>query len=322
LIKQKLDVKKKSVWWRLVVALGSIALIIWIISEQNWAPILSTIKDGRGLLFLTFCITVYFCGQIFAAWRWLILLRVETPQFKYRDSLGITLISSFISNFLPTSTGGDIFRVLYLKDRKVASSIAVVLLDRLISAFSMAILLPFSILALTVLYDKGSFYTFQLIRQNGTLSLVFLGGRFNNLRGKIKAWLTEFSYHITDWKKCKWQIVWGVILSLLSNLCGWITVWLIAGKIGITIELWKVIAAAIPIYFAGMIPISINGIGVQEFLYIGTFGIFGVSSAEAAMLGILIRLLYLLSVLPGGILIIINPSIRTRIFHPGVNTNI
>ena len=311
--------KKKTIWWRWIIALGSIVLILWLITKQDWSPILLALSDTRGNKYLILSLPVFFCGQIFAGLRWLILLRIENPGFSFIESLRITLIGSFISNFLPTSTGGDVLRIICLTDRKPSSRVAIVLLDRLISVFSVIILIPFSILALTLYDIKGTYRTLKLTRQIGLFSLVIFGGRFTNIRIKINSWVKEFSSHISEWKKCKWQIFWGIILSLLSNSCGWIGVWLIARGLSINIELWQVIAAGVPIYFAGMLPISINGIGVQEFLYIGIYSIYGVSTSAAILLGLFTRLVYLISVVPGGIWLIINPSLRTQIFHTGEN---
>jgi hypothetical protein len=311
--------KKKTLWWRWIIALGSIVLILWIVTKQDWSPILAALSDTRGSKFLILSLPVFFFGQIFAGWRWLNLLRIENPDFSYIESLRITLIGSFISNFLPTSTGGDVVRIICLTDRKPTSRVAVVLLDRLISVFSVIFLIPFSILALTLHGVNGTNRTLQTTGQNGLLSSVLISSRFRELWVRIKSWIAELTSHIVEWKKSKWQIFWGIILSLLSNTSGWLAVWLIARGLNIDIELWQVIAAGVPIYFAGMLPISINGIGVQEFLYIGIYSIYSVPTSAAIMLGVLTRLVYLLSVVPGGIWLMINPSLRTQIFHPEKN---
>jgi glycosyltransferase 2 family protein len=308
--------KKKTLWWRWIIALGSIVLILWIVSRQDWSPILSALRDPSGSKYLVLSIPVFFCGQIFACLRWLILLRIENPDFSFIESLRITLIGSFSSNFLPTSTGGDVVRIICLTDRKPTSRVAVILLDRLISVFSVILLLPFSIPVLILHNINGTSHTLLVTGQNGLLSFFVISSRLRNLLNKVKLWAAEIISHIAEWKKSKFQIFWGIVLSLLSNTSGWLAVWLIARGLNVNIELWQVIAAGVPIYFAGMLPISINGIGVQEFLYIGIFSIYNVPTSAAIMIGILTRLVYLLSVLPGGIWLMINPSLRTRIFHP------
>lgn len=308
---------KRTFWWRWLIALGSTALILWLVTKQDWSPILSALKDPQGSKYIFFSLPVFFSGQIFSALRWLLLLRIENPGFSFLESFRITLLGSFVSNFLPTSTGGDVLRVFSLTDRKSSSGVAVVLLDRLISVFSVVLLLPFSILALTANNTNGTSHTLNVAGQIGFSSIGYFGGWFNRLRTKIRSWMTELSSHVSEWKNYKKQIFWGIILSLLSNSCGWMAVWMIARGLNINIELWQVIAAGVPIYFAGMLPISINGIGVQEFLYIGVYSIFDVSTSAAIMVGILTRLVYLLSVLPGGIWLIINPSLRARILNQG-----
>jgi hypothetical protein len=87
-----------------------------------------------------------------------------------------------------------------------------------------------------------------------------------------------------------------------------------------TITWWAVAGLWIFNYYITLLPVSINGLGVQELsiAYIYTqFG--GVSSDSALVMAIIIRLLYMLASLPGAFALqeIINSGIGENAGHAG-----
>src|SRR5262249_6622771 len=91
---------------------------------------------------------------------------------------------------------------------------------------------------------------------------------------------------------CTWGHVFCTCLALavlISALGGHISFWLIVG-------LWSIA------YFVTLVPISINGYGVQELSLTLLFSrVGGLSAAVGLTLAVLIRVFYMLASLPGAV---------------------
>ena len=73
--------------------------------------------------------------EVFAAFRWQILLRVQKIRLSFPRVAGLFLIGMFYNQFLPGGTGGDIIKsYLLLKETpdKKAGALLAVVFDRLI----------------------------------------------------------------------------------------------------------------------------------------------------------------------------------------------
>ena len=73
------------------------------------------------------------------------------------------------------------------------------------------------------------------------------------------------------------------------------------------------VAVFVPlISLAGMLPVSVNGLGVREALYILLFGRIGVPAESAVSLALLYLAVTLLASLPGGLVVLDATSASTR----------
>jgi hypothetical protein len=88
------------------------------------------------------------------------------------------------------------------------------------------------------------------------------------------------------------------IVSILPNLLG---TWWMAGDIGVKINLVEVTAVYVVIYFVTLLPISLNGLGVQEVTTAYLYQSLGATQAQAAALAVLLRFIIWLTSLPGAI---------------------
>src|SRR6202011_5266892 len=80
-------------------------------------------------------ILAYMLVEVFAAFRWQILLRVQKIRLSFPRVAGLFLIGMFYNQFLPGGTGGDIIKsYLLLKETpdKKAGALLAVVFDRLI----------------------------------------------------------------------------------------------------------------------------------------------------------------------------------------------
>ena len=275
---------------RILAALLTIVLMSWVIWKQDWRALVVLATTARGLGFLAASIGFAILGQMFASWRWMTLLREHNRAFPFFRAVKLTFISSFASLVLPTTTGGDIVRIVGVDDRDGPARVSVVAIDRIVSLASMLSLLPFAILSLGW--------------KNLLVSSFFVSG---------KKFLNDLWDEVLRWRKHPLALAAAFVLSLASFAAGWGSAWALCLGLGINVTYQNVVASGVWIYLIGILPISINGLGLQEAGYVYLYGLLGVAAGPAATLGLLVRLVYTIAVLPGGVWLAIDPDLRARI---------
>ncbi len=87
-------------------------------------------------------------------------------------------------------------------------------------------------------------------------------------------------------------------------LCTFSTVWLLLRGMGEDIPFWLVMGLWSATYFVTLLPISINGLGVQElamtYFYVS---IGGISASSGLTLALMMRVLQMIASLPGAFFI-------------------
>ncbi len=84
--------------------------------------------------------------------------------------------------------------------------------------------------------------------------------------------------------------------SIVPNL---LATWLAAQYLGIRVSLWGVTAIYVVLYFVTLLPVSLNGLGVQEISTVALYVSLGASPSQAAALAILLRFAIWITTLPG-----------------------
>jgi uncharacterized membrane protein YbhN (UPF0104 family) len=88
------------------------------------------------------------------------------------------------------------------------------------------------------------------------------------------------------------------IASILPNLLG---TWIIVRDMDIKVNLAQVTGIYVVLYFVTLLPISLNGLGVQEVTTAYLYQSLGATQAQAAALAVLMRFAIWLTSLPGAI---------------------
>jgi uncharacterized membrane protein YbhN (UPF0104 family) len=273
---------------RFVGTLLAIGLIVLLVRGQGWDEIIAAFKQisfSQILFAFLFILLSRFCVIL----RWYILLRSGGVRVSFSEALALTFTGLFSSNFLPTTIGGDVVRLAGAMqmgyDRAV--SLASLVADRLIGAFSMLFVLPFGLIP-----------AWHVLVPASAVSTLALPPIFQRGWDFIKRTLQTFSL----WLRKPWALVaalvctWGHVLFtclaiaiLVSGLGGHMTFWLIVG-------LWSMA------YFVTLVPISINGYGVQELSLTFLFSrVGGISTAVGLTLAVMIRVFYMVASLPGAV---------------------
>ncbi len=113
----------------------TVAMLIWVFHDPNQRAKMAEALRTADYRWVGAGILAYVLVEVFAAFRWQILLRVQKIRLSFTRIAGLFLIGMFYNQFLPGGTGGDIIKsYLLLKETpdKKAGALLAVVFDRLI----------------------------------------------------------------------------------------------------------------------------------------------------------------------------------------------
>jgi uncharacterized membrane protein YbhN (UPF0104 family) len=276
----------------------SLALMIYLLSKQGWAEIWRSIQSIPWAYFVI-ALVLMLISRLTVVGRWYALLRGAEQKISIRDTLWLVFAGLFATNFLPTTIGGDVIRLAGAVKRKLDPPVvtASLLADRLIGVVGMTTLLPVGLPYLLTVHETGFI-------QEPLSAMAALG-----FRGKVSSWYSKglnFARSTMNalaiWLKRPSALIKALLWTYGHQVALFTTIWVLFMGMHQAISWWVVAGLWIFNYYITLLPVSINGLGVQELsiAYIYTqFG--GVSSDSALVMAIIIRLLYMLASLPGAL---------------------
>lgn len=280
--------ENRTLLLRLLGTVVAIVPIVLLIREEGWAKLADSFRQISPLNFLL-ALGALLISRVFVIARWHILLQSGGVRIPFRRSAELTLMGLFASNFLPTTVGGDVVRLAGVMqmgyDRAV--SLASIAADRLVGLAGMLFAVPFG---LPPAWESLQ----QILALQPLALLVSLQRPFRFARRTLQTfsiWLHQpkalFASLLCTWGNMLFIFI--AIYFLVQGLGSHVSFWLIAGLYSLS-------------YLVTLIPISINGFGLQElsvtylFLHVGNL-----SAATSLSLAVLIRIIWMLASLPGAV---------------------
>ena len=268
-------------------------LLIYLLSQQGWSEIAGAAHQIAWWRFVL-AILLVMISRFAVAGRWHVLMHSAGTSITPRQSIRLTFAMLFSSNFLPTTIGGDVVRLAgaIRLGFDQAVSLASLVADRLVGLTGMAMALPFGLPAYIHHLNSPSAVTLAAIPW------------FNPLADRIRGFLQQLLQTLQVWLKQPRSLLGSLGFTWVHMLCTFCAVSLLLGGMGEHISFWLVMGLWSAMYFVTLLPISINGLGVQElimaFLYV-TFG--GISKSSGFTLAVLWRILQVVASLPGALFI-------------------
>ncbi len=330
------SVREKLPWrkvWLAARLLVSVGLVVWLALTFDWRATwqaMSTISLG-GLVALVLGLLL---NRLIAFYRFWVLLRREGAAIDLGTVLRISFLAVFAGNFLPTTVGGDLAKIGWLAalSRRPGGSAGMptrltllrmafwTLFDRLSNMLAVGLLAPFCLLLPLVqeasargLGGRKPDLLFAWLVFGGLCLVAGLAlgagrGRASQPPGEtapVEQPEAGRLKKVRDW----WltllarRRLFGLLalLSFLSIAPNLLATWLAARELGMNVALWGVTAVYVVLYFVTLLPVSINGLGLQEVSTIALYGSLGATAPQAAALAILLRFAIWVTTLPGAI---------------------
>lgn len=305
---------QKSKWKfliRLVGTIFSIVLLIFLFSSVGTEELMSSLrKISSGTILLI--VALIFVSRLATFARWHSLLQIESVKVNWKDSLRLTFAGLFAANFLPTTIGGDVVRLAGAMRLGIGGSLAAasLMVDRLIGMAGMAIVAPLGLVPVLTNLNKFSDDSSQL--------LVLQGGSFGNNKIilKIRAMIRKVFSSFSFWYHHPRFLLIALFFTFIHMLATFLIVYVLVVGMNDTISFWKIAGLWSLTYFITLIPISINGLGLQEVSFINLFTLFGgLSDSTGLSIALIMRVLMLLASVPGAFFVssIISGDTYTKI---------
>ena len=259
------------------------------------------------------------------SWKWGMLLKADGIAIPLRSLMCSHLIGTFFNLFLPSSIGGDAYRVVDVGRRAGAGakSFAAVFAERLMGFLALALWgLLFSAIGWSRLPDKRILFlpviVFGLmggmvfaVVQRTWLVAVWQAFRLNRLH-KLDAFLHRFLDSLAGYHADRRLIAVVFGLSLAFQMIAIATIFCISRALHWDAS-FVYFCIFVPLITLGeALPISIFGIGVRDGLYVFFFAQAGVAREPALALALVYVLITIVYSLLGGVLFLLRRPASVR----------
>lgn len=290
---------------KLLVTLALIGLVVGNINFQTvWARL-----GNVDYAMMSMVVAVLAIVPVLHALRWWLLLRVSGHALGFFRALRAVMIGYFFNQTLPTSVGGDAYRVWYAyrAGMHLGEAFSSVIVDRLIALMALLVICAFGMPWIFNLIGGGrASWAIVMLIVSGMagLGLVLLLERlpeqWNHWRvvrglvrlgGQLRNVLANFRIAVAT-----------IAISALGHFIAAMLVALIGFAVRIPLNLTDCLLLVPLVMLVAMVPISVAGWGVREGAMVVAFGFIGIAPSDAFLLSLLFGLTLLVASLPGGVL--------------------
>ncbi len=232
----------------------------------------------------------YFIGAI----RWGILLDGDAPPFL--TLLKFYYLGGFFNNFMPSSVGGDAYKMYRLGDElgDGVRGVAATFMDRFVGLFALFCLSSFGLISFLGIRGLGVFLAFIVLAGFGLWFLKFAASWHPKLG--------EFKVMIYAYRNKYSVLLKAFLLSFGVQLCSVGAQLLAFRALGLYPPLGKAIFVLPLINFVAFLPISFNGLGVQDILFSRAFPLLGVAGESAVAASLVYHAMRFVVSLIGGLI--------------------
>ncbi len=285
---------------RLVGTLVALGLLVYLLVQLGWREFLDALGQIPWTAF-ALALGMVAVSRIAVVSRWYYLLRSARVQVPWRRAFMLTFAGLFASNFLPTTVGGDVIRiagVAQVESRRTAY-VTSVFADRIVGLLGMAMALPF-----------GAGHLIAYLHGTAGAGLIPLTGAVldGSWTARIRARMRRITQAVLEslslWRQNPISVLGAFASTGVIMLGRFGSIWVLLHALDQSISLGTIAGLWSFTYFVTLVPISINGLGLQEvsmtFIF-ATLG--GVSAASILPTAILVRVMDTLVSVPGALML-------------------
>jgi uncharacterized membrane protein YbhN (UPF0104 family) len=276
---------------RIVIGVGALAFLLWRIGLGETIDVLRAANPH--LLLAAFGLFVL--SLFIRAGRWAVLLHALRLGVPFGKLVYLYFVGAFFNSFLPSGFGGDVVRALELtEDAPPPAAVGTVLVDRMTG---LLVLLAMGLVALP--FSAGQLAPWLVWLLVAVAGGGLAGGALlleGRLLRRLTGWLPErislagsgpLAKVYTAVTACGWRAIGrALLISLAFNVVNVVINFLCGRAVGIGLGLGYFLVTAPLISITLMIPISVGGVGVRDWVTVALFTPAGVDSNTAAAMSL------------------------------------
>ena len=243
-------------------------------------------------------------GQLTSVWKWGWMLRVAGRGASAAMLVRASLVGLFYNNFLPGSVGGDVVKLLMLAPEVGgrARAAASVFMQRNTGVAGLLVIgLPLSLLHpvrvglfpewLGALNHMATWFALASVGYVAVNAAMLSRPAYRALWGFLARRGTGAGLRHTLGAKARAlheslllfrsSLAGAVAISVLTQFLDCVIVWFIAHSLGLDLSIWFCCVCVPMVTLAQMLPVTVNGLGLRESLYLVLLGSVG-APADAA----------------------------------------
>ncbi len=286
--------KQRNLFIFLLKFIFSLSIIAFILVKKTPIGEIGDSIKGASLFWICLSFSLHSLGLLISAYRWQILIHAQGDHVPLGFLAKSYLVGNFFNLFLPSRFGGDVVRILdgSKHSKSVLKSSAIVLVERLsgiiillifalvVSLFrlDMAQQLPVIWISLGIGFiGLAAILCFFLPISKNLIDIIPQKG----IPGKFKAKIFEFREILLVFKRKKRAFLKALFFAFLLQVNVILHYYFVGKALHIDIPLLDYFIFIPIVLIILTIPITINGLGVREGLYITVFSFHGATSSVA-----------------------------------------
>lgn len=299
--------RKLSFFVKLTVTSAICSIILWTV---DWFAIFKGLQESNPVLIFTVFVLMLLSVTI-SAYKWQVILSIHDVNFDFRKLHQYYFVAMFLNNLLPSTIGGDGYRIYKTLDNSKSKSSAVVavFVERITGVLALLFL---GYIGGIISFAQGRDSLSRIVVVIGTIALIILisliyyaikfkSPNFLLRRGGYQKIIYTIISHVEDYRRKPYKSLEFILISILFQIhsLGFNFLAIVAlGKMCSIFNLAVVVALTNVI---ATLPISINGIGLMEGSFMYLIGKYNIDSETALLAIIIIRALLIPISLIGGV---------------------
>lgn len=286
-------------WLKLALSV----ILLWLIfdrldNEQLWSTI-----SNIGLTTLILALLLQLASTLTAAYRWSLIQQWLGDPPDTRFYVKSYFKGSLFNQLLPTSIGGDAYRILENGHRIGSHKEAFfgVFIDRIAGLLGLLLLSALALIWLPDLLPSNITFIITLILIVGFSGAIF-GLCLHKLpRWKLPLWssLQKLSRRFARVYRNGRTISLQLGLSVITHLFSMLVLMSLGQSLGLNFDLMVYLAVIPPVILLTLLPLSFAGWGIREGAMIGIFALIGAPAEAVLAMSVIYGLTLVAASLPG-----------------------
>jgi len=313
-----MKLSKRTILLSKILISAVLIVYLFFIRKVDISGVVSSLKEVN-FLWLMAGLALLGLGRLITARRWQVILSSQRINVPFGTLLASLFTANFFNLFLPSTIGGDALRMYDISrySRRPGTSVATILIERIMGIFALAIIALFSLL-FARFFGKGFWQEYRMsalvwpvigffavtlagmliVSSSGIAKTVtYLLGkmRLGKMEEKVEK-ANEILYLLKSDRRC---LRLSFFLSLLLQFNVIVYTYCIALSLNLKVS-FILFCIIVPLVFTILlIPFSINGIGIRENAYVFFLGGVVLPSEAVALSWLLFFMTVVLGALGG-----------------------